>query len=252
MARRVLHDTFFKQAKSDGYVARSAYKLQQIQEHRPIIRKGDWVLDLGCAPGAWLQVASEITGPTGVVVGIDLQQVIHRFPASPPIVALQGDIYKTAASVLVGAARGAAGVSEGAGGSGGRDRFDAVISDMAPNTSGHGDHERSIALCERAVELLPDLLRHGGNCTMKVFEGGDYPRFLKDVGKLFEAAKGFKPEASRSMSREIYIVATGYKATGTPGGARSGGLPKRVPNSTDSLTRPERPDSQTSTKNSPP
>ncbi len=234
MPRRVLHDPFFKQAKAEGYVARSAYKLQQIQEHRPLIRKGDWVLDLGCAPGAWLQIAAEITGPTGVVVGIDLQEVTHRFPPSPPIVTIQGDIYKTAASVLVGAARGASGLGEAST----RDRFDAVVSDMAPNTTGHGDHERSVALCERAVELLPDLLRHGGNCTMKIFEGGEYPRFLKDLTKLFQSVKGFKPEASRAVSREMYIVATGYKATGTPGGARSGGLPKRAPNSTDSLTRP--------------
>lgn len=235
MPRRVLHDTFFKQAKAEGYVARSAYKLQQIQASRPIIRKGDWVLDLGCAPGAWLQVAAQIVGPTGIVVGIDLQHVPQRFPATPPVVPVQGDIYLTPAETLVSAARAAAGPLAGT-----RDRFDAVVSDMAPNTTGHGDHERSIALCQRAVDLLPDLLRHGGNCTMKVFEGGDYPRFLKDIARIFENAKGFKPEASRAVSREIYIVATGYKATGTPAGARPGGLPKRTLQP-PSLTRPESP-----------
>lgn len=235
MPRRVLHDTYFKQAKAEGYVARSAYKLQQIQASRSLMRRGDWVLDLGCAPGAWLQVAAQIVGPTGVVVGIDLQHVPQRFPSAPPVVPIQGDIYKTAAELLINAAREAAGPNAGT-----RDRFDAVISDMAPNTSGHGDHERSIGLCQRAVELLPDLLRHGGNCTMKVFEGGDYPRFLKDLADLFETAKGYKPEASRAVSREIYIIATGYRATGTPAGARPGGLPKRSVQP-PSLTRPESP-----------
>ncbi|MFM9957032.1 MAG: SAM-dependent methyltransferase [Phycisphaerales bacterium] len=243
MPRRVLHDPFFKQAKAEGYLARSAYKLTQIQESKSIIHKGDWVLDLGCAPGAWMQVAGGIVGPTGVVVGIDLQEVPHRFPPCPPgaaMLALQGDVYQTPGSVLVGAAGGLAGGIAG-GIAGRRDRFDVVLSDMAPNTTGHGDHERSIQLCERVVELLPDLLRRGGHCAIKVFEGGEYPRFLKELSKLFAQAKGYKPEASRAVSREMYVVATGYRggSDGKPGpaAAASDGLPRRVPGGTPGLTR---------------
>lgn len=210
MARRVLHDPFFKQAKAEGYLARSAYKLVQIQEHKRLMRAGDRVLDLGCAPGAWIQAAGEIVGPSGLVVGIDLQRVDHRFPPTPPVATLEGDIYKTPASVLLDLAR-----SILPPGSRPLNKFDAVISDMAPNTTGHGDHERSVALCDHALSMLPDLLRPGGACTMKIFEGGEYPRFLRDVGRAFESAKGFKPEASRSVSREMYIVATGYR--GAPG-----------------------------------
>ena len=82
---------------------------------------------------------------------------------------------------------------------------------MAPNTTGHGDHERSIALCEQVLLMLPALLRKGGNLAMKVFEGGEYPRLLKDTAKLFESTKGYKPKASRDASVEMYIVASGFR-----------------------------------------
>lgn len=250
MARRVLHDTFFKQAKAEGYVARSAYKLQQIQEAKRLIKKSDKVLDLGCAPGAWLQVAAELVGTGGAVVGIDLQTIVHRFGGPVPIRHVVGDVFKTPASVLLDELAVACGMDPApspATSGGGSDpapkplpphkradvapliplsrdvaapprqsprsgpMFDVVLSDMAPNTTGHGDHERSIALCDRVVELLPDLLKRGGACAIKVFEGGDYPRLLKDMAGVFEAAKGYKPEASRAVSKEMYIVATGYR-----------------------------------------
>lgn len=236
MARRVLHDTFFKQAKAEGYLARSAYKLVQIQESRKVIRAGDRVLDLGCAPGAWMQVAAELVGPRGAVVGIDLQPVLHVFPASPRVTHLVGDIYKTPAEALLAplsdsvpslipatpgasdpapapkSSRDDASVSVSPAQHKPRTAlFDAVLSDMAPNTTGHGDHERSVALCDHVLLMLPALLKRGGSCTMKVFEGSDYARLLRDTSRLFQQCKGFKPEASRSVSREMYIVATGFQ-----------------------------------------
>lgn len=197
MARRVLHDEYFNRAKAEGYAARSAYKLMQINESRRILKKGDTVLDLGCAPGSWMQAASEIVGPKGRVVGIDLKEVRHAMP--PNVTAIVGDIYNLDTThVLELADNPPMG-------------FDAVISDMAPDTTGHNEHELSVRLCERILGLLPALLRPGGNMTMKVFEGGDYPRLLKDTARLFNQCKGLKPKATRGVSREMYIVGVGYR-----------------------------------------
>ncbi len=199
MARRVLHDEYFNKAKAEGYAARSAYKLIQIQESRRILRKGGVVLDLGCAPGSWMQAAAEIVGPTGRVVGVDLKEVRIALPAN--VRAIVGDIYD------LDAAR----VLELGGVGGEKGGFDAVISDMAPDTTGYTDHELSVRLCDRILELLPTLLRPGGSLAMKVFEGGEYPRLLKDTGRMFAQCKGFKPKASREVSREMYVVGVGYK-----------------------------------------
>jgi 23S rRNA (uridine2552-2'-O)-methyltransferase len=194
MPRRQLHDPYFKKAKAEGYLARSAYKLKEINERARLFGAGSRVLDLGCAPGAWLQVAGEIVGPRGVVVGIDLQEV--RESLGPNLHTIQGDIYATEAAALSG--------ESGA-------LFDAVLSDMAPSTSGHGDHFLSVRLCRRALELLPSLLKPGGNLTMKVFEGEEYMALLAETQRLFREAKGFKPKASREVSREMYIVAHGFR-----------------------------------------
>ncbi|MBL0921005.1 MAG: RlmE family RNA methyltransferase [Phycisphaerales bacterium] len=200
--RRVLHDKFFKQAKADGYLARSAYKLAEINDRKRLLHKGSRALDLGCAPGAWLQVASEIVGPTGVVVGIDLKPVEHAI--APNVHTLVGDIYETPAESLLQHTGG--------------HPFDAVLSDMAPNTTGHGDHFLSVRLCDRVLDLLESsaaagapLLKPGGSLAMKVFEGEAYPDLVKRTARLFTEAKGFKPKASRDVSREMYIVAFGWK-----------------------------------------
>lgn len=210
MPRRVLHDQFFRKAKEEGYLARSAYKLKQINERKRLFGPGARVLDLGCAPGAWLQVAAEIVGPRGRIVGIDLKEI--REHLGPNIAAIQGDIYKTDASVLTAAAAEPAGPDTPAPVS----LFDAVLSDMAPDTSGHGDHFLSVRLCRRALELLPALLKPGGNLAMKVFEGEEYPALMKETAALFREARGFKPKASREVSKEMYIVAHGYRAPRTP------------------------------------
>lgn len=202
MARRVLHDQFFKRAKQEGYLARSAYKLSEIDDRFRILRAGARVLDLGCAPGAWLQVAAERVGPVGAVVGVDLKEV--RGPIAPAVETIVGDIYEIDAAAL----RGPAGVP-----------FDVVLSDMAPDTTGAGDtdHHRSVRLCRRVLDVLPLLLRPGGSLAMKVFEGGAYPALVRDTAALFDRARGFKPKASREVSREIYIVASGYRPPGPSG-----------------------------------
>lgn len=196
MPRRVLHDRFFKQAKAEGYLARSAYKLQQIQDAKRLMRKGCRVLDLGCAPGAWLQVASACVGPRGSVVGIDLKPVDAPLPSN--VAHTVGDIEQTDPVTLT-----AMGLPPGG-------LFDVVLSDMAPNTTGHGDDLVSARLCERVLDILPGLLKPGGNLAMKIFEGSEYPRLLRAVQQQFGTGKGFKPEASREVSREMYLIGLGY------------------------------------------
>ena len=194
MARRVLHDEFFRKAKAEGYLARSAYKLKELKDRKKMIQRGDLVLDLGCAPGSWLQVASELAGESGVVVGIDLKPVDRSI--APNVRTVVGDITQIDPKELVDLAGGP---------------FDVVVSDMAPNTSGAGDSERSVSLCYDVLAILKHVLRPSGNLAMKVLEGGLYKGLLDDTGELFNSVRGFKPKASRDASTEMYIVAHGYK-----------------------------------------
>lgn len=198
MAKRILHDQYFQLAKKHGYLARSAYKLIQINDAKSIISKGDAVLDLGCAPGAWIQVALELIDPKGGgsgggVVGVDLQEVRHRFGAGATTI--QGDINDLdPATIMAPIGR----------------QFDVILSDMAPATSGHGDAERSAHLCYRVLQLLPHLARPGANLAMKVLEGSMYKDLLDDTKSMFTNCRAYKPKASRDVSREMYIIAHHY------------------------------------------
>ncbi|MBL8963248.1 MAG: RlmE family RNA methyltransferase [Phycisphaeraceae bacterium] len=202
MARpRKLHDEYFKRAKADGYLARSAYKLIEINDRKGLIRPGDRVLDLGCAPGSWVQVAADLVGPRGAVVGIDLLGCSPLLAESVGgnVRCLVGDVFTVDPSDLLRA------------GPGGAAGFDVVLSDMAPNTSGHGDDLLSARLCRRVLEVLPALLRPGGHLAMKIFEGAEYPALVEQARGLFREARGFKPKASREVSRETYILGTSYR-----------------------------------------
>lgn len=215
---RKLHDKFFLQAKAEGYAARSAYKLKEIVQRKQILRKGDRVLDLGCAPGSWVQVAAEIVGPKGRVIGIDLKPVDIKVPANARTAV--GDAFKVTAAdmhaMLETGELPPTSITAAPAAPSSSPPLDAVISDMAPNTEGgaggSGDHFRSVDLCRRVLELAQSLLKPGGNLVMKVFEGESYPDLLRDTARLFQECKGFKPEASRDVSREMFIVAKGFKA----------------------------------------
>lgn len=198
--QRKLHDKFFKLAKAEGYVARSAYKLLEIQERYNLIRPGMRVLDLGCAPGSWLQVVEKLIGRQGVAAGIDLQEVKPAFGRN--VHTTIGDIFKTPAEMFLGPTEGRL--------------YDLVISDMAPNTTGHADDFASVNLCRRVLELLPTILRPQGACVMKVLEGAAYPELLAETKALFRFVKGLKPEASRDVSREMFIIAEGYRPPSKP------------------------------------
>jgi 23S rRNA (uridine2552-2'-O)-methyltransferase len=214
---RKLHDRFFKQAKAEGYAARSAYKLKEINQRRQVLRRGGRVLDLGCAPGSWLQVAAECVGPKGMVVGIDLKPVSIDLPANAR--AVVGDAFEVDAAALLALAGDRA------------ERFDVVLSDMAPSTEGGGggtvDHFRSVALCRRVLDLCPSVLRAGGHMVMKVFEGEEYPRLLRQTQRLFADVKGLKPEASRDASREMFIIGKDFRAPAAPTPADAPGAEPR-------------------------
>jgi len=204
---RKLHDKYFLMAKAEGYLARSAYKLKEIQERGKIIWPGDRVLDLGCAPGSWMQVACEIAGPRGRIIGIDLQEV--RADLGPNVRTIVGDAFKTEPAVLLAAAAKEGVPPEK------HKMFDVVLSDMAPNTSGHGDDLVSSRLCRRVLELLPGVLKPGGHLAMKIFEGAEHPVVLHETKAVFRDARSFKPHACRDVSRETYIVAYGYSGATT-------------------------------------
>lgn len=183
-------------AKKEGYAARSVYKLQEIDRRCKILRPGKKVLDLGCSPGSWLQFIAKAVGPGGRVTGLDLSPA--GISATPNMRILNGDITDP----------------EGAWRRELDAPFDAVVSDMAPNTSGikTADALRSVALCESALVLADEVLAPGGDFVVKIFQGEGFDGFLAQVKDRFEKVRIVRPEAVRKASREVYIVGTGKKA----------------------------------------
>jgi 23S rRNA (uridine2552-2'-O)-methyltransferase len=209
-----VQDHFFKLAKEEGYRARSAYKLTEIDDRFRLLKPGSRVLDLGACPGSWTQVASRRVGDRGLVVGIDLKPIEKRGFGGNVIV-MQGDVNELTRESLPPRMEGKL--------------FDAVISDMGPDTSGvpMSDSARSVQLCHAMLDRLPFLLRTGGHATMKVYEGAEYPALLARTKTLFDEARGYKPKASRAESVEIFIWGKGWKG------------PPRNGDGTPTRTRPQ-------------
>lgn len=191
-----LHDFYFLKAKKEGFLARSIYKLQEVQEKYHIMKSGDWVLDLGAAPGSWTQYASKIVGATGRVVAVDLQPIRC---SGGNIITLQQDAFDPLPEGLLPA--------EG---------FQVILSDMAPKTSGHRelDHMRSMALVEQALNTAMRLLTREGTFFCKVFQGKDLPAFVEQCKKAFDVVKLIKPKGSRSESVEIFVLCSKKKEKG--------------------------------------
>jgi 23S rRNA (uridine2552-2'-O)-methyltransferase len=180
-------DAFYRKAKQAHLRARSAFKIDEIQQRFRLVRPGDAVVDLGAAPGGFLQVLAEQVGPKGRVVGIDLV----------PIKPLGGVVETAAVDVME------PGLEAQLRRMLARPSADVVASDMAPKTSGirDADEARSLLLVDRALDLALTLLHPGGH-----FMGGDFDVFFSRVKGAFEDARVVRPEATRSRSREVYIV----------------------------------------------
>lgn len=190
-------DRFFKKAKQDGYRSRAAYKLVEVQQRFRLLNAGDKVVDLGAAPGGWLQVAAKLVGPNGKVVGVDLQP-IQPFQERN-IVLLQGD-------VLTGEIQNQ--IKELLGG-----MANCVLSDMAPKLSGirDADMARCQELNRLALHVAKELLRPGGVLLVKSFVSEDLQTYSAELKKYFVTVQRTKPEASRQGSSEFYFYAKGYQ-----------------------------------------
>jgi 23S rRNA (uridine2552-2'-O)-methyltransferase len=192
--RSTRHDRFHQQAKREGFLARAVYKLEEIDAKHAIFDGGHRVLDLGCAPGSWLQYARQRIGDSAVLVGLD-RAPLDRPPARARL--LVGDVHTISVAELLGELPA----------------FDIVLSDMAPDTSGvrHADQSRSEALFERALEIATLVLAPGGNFVGKLFQGPDFKKLTETVRARFTSQKTAKPASSRQISIEQYVIGKGFR-----------------------------------------
>jgi 23S rRNA (uridine2552-2'-O)-methyltransferase len=190
-------DHYSEQAKKERYPARSVYKLKQAQRKFRLIRKDDQVLDLGCSPGSWLLYAAELTGKHGKVLGIDLKPVTIKIPSQAET--LKADILTIDRAWIENEDLA--------------NRFNVVLSDMAPATTGNKmiDAERSYQLCQAALNIAQMVLRPDGSFICKIFQGEEFKKFSDSVRSRFKNHKIFKPQSSRKESKEIYILGMGFK-----------------------------------------
>ena len=200
---RQLNDPYVAEAHRLGYRSRAAFKLIQIDQRFQLLRAGMRVVDLGCAPGGWTQIAAARVGTDkgrGAVVGIDLQPT----DPVPGATLLAGDFRDPAAAGQIRDALGSP--------------ADLVLSDMAAPATGHAatDHLRIVALAEDAFALAATLLRPGGAFVAKVFQGGTEGTLLAELKRAFATVRHAKPAASRAESAETYVVATGFRGTPDP------------------------------------
>lgn len=190
-------DPYVRKAQAEGMRSRAAYKLQQLAERDNLLKPGMVVVDLGSAPGGWSQVAGRVVGPEGRVVGVDLLEMLPV----PGVRFVQGDFGDDAVLAEVEKLLDGRAV-------------DLVLSDMAPNMSGVAsvDQARSIGLAELALDFTVNHLKPQGNFLVKVFQGSGFETLVADIRRRFVQVMIRKPEASRSRSNEVYLVAKGLKA----------------------------------------
>ena len=197
-----MRDKITIKAKGEGYRARSVYKLFSINKRYSVIREGDKVLDLGCWPGSWLQVCKEIR--CGKILGVDVKRIIPI----KEVEFVNKDVFSE--DLLLKLQK--------------YGKFDIVLSDLAPNTSGKSeiDNFKSFQLSEKAFSriwdndedaaflIACDVLKLHGNFVVKIFQSDDSERLVRDIRKKFSFVKAFKPENSRKRSKEIYLIAKNY------------------------------------------
>lgn len=192
-----LRDQYRKLAKDQGFRSRSAYKLLEINKKHNLIKPNDTILDIGSAPGGWLQVAKKLSGPTATIVGIDLKPIQTITGISTMQVDIEDEnlVEKLTKNFPFS--------------------FDVVLSDLSPKVSGiwHFDHERQISLTWVALQVSSKLLKRGGNAIFKIFDGSYSGEIKQEAAKIFLKVTTSKPKASRQKSSEFYLVCTSFKGS---------------------------------------
>lgn len=191
-AKNTRQDFYFQKAKEENYPARSVYKLQKIDRKYGLVKPADFVLDIGCAPGSWMLYLSKKVGPKGKVIGVDIKDLGIRLEQNMEFI--KQDIKELQNRFM--------------------EKFDLVVSDAAPETSGISsiDVAKSLELARTALSIVKKGLKPGGDFVCKLFEGEETEQFLKELKFLFDFVKPFRPGAVRKHSREIYLVAKNLKA----------------------------------------
>lgn len=191
-------DYYFKKAKEENFVARSVFKLDEIDKKFKLIKTGDWVIDLGASPGSWSQYTSNKIGPQGKLLSVDLNPLKINLKN---MIFVQGDIREMNLPQIL-AEHGL------------QDRLmDVVLSDMAPKTTGIRitDQARSLELCEMALEIARKYLKPKGHLVVKLFHSDDFQKFRDEMKKTFEKVEAVKPDSTRKISKEIFIVGINKK-----------------------------------------
>lgn len=198
MAKYDRKDHYHQRAKSEGYRSRAAYKLAEIQQAQRLIRRGNRVVDFGCWPGGWLQVAAEAVGPTGLVVGVDLAAIDPPIE-SANVVAICGDISELSVLKEISSAIGGP--------------ADVLLSDAAPKLTGVRavDRAREEGLLESIEARIPELLGPGGSLLLKILECPEAQAIDRRIRTQFNKARTVKLAASRKGTTERYLLATGYR-----------------------------------------
>jgi 23S rRNA (uridine2552-2'-O)-methyltransferase len=197
MSNRSRPDFYAQKAKKEGYMARSVYKLEEIQNKTRLIKPGNTVLDIGASPGSWTQYVLRLLKGNGRVVGADLKP-LGNFKAKGNLTFIQGDVFSDEIEEQLEASG----------------PFNVIISDAAPSTSGNKlmDTRRSYDLVERILEFALKWLEPGGNFTVKVFQGGDEQILFDRMKEEFGQVKRLKPKAVRKESFETYFIGLNRRA----------------------------------------
>lgn len=190
-------DHYYNKAKKENYLARSIYKLEELDEKYKIITKGDHAVDFGYHPGSWTQFLSKKVGANGSVTGIDIKPVNKKLLSEKNVKLFEKSIFDV--EKMQDLER--------------EELFDLVVSDMAPNTTGikSVDQDRSLALVEMVYHLLPTFLKPGGNFAIKVFDSHQAQQFLKDNKSMFDEYYQLKPKSTRSVSKEFFAIGKGFR-----------------------------------------
>lgn len=191
-------DFYYQKAKKENFLARSVYKLEEIDQRFKVLKKNDIVMDLGYYPGSWIQYTSEKVGDSGKVVGIDIQAVNPRLSSLKNVTLFQKDVFEVKDLSELGV----------------NGKFDALVSDMAPSTTGikSVDQDRSLNLVEMVFFLMPNFLKPGGNLVIKVFDSQQAQDFLKKQKNLFQEFHYLKPKSTRSISKEFFVIGKSFRA----------------------------------------